>query len=131
MKNEMSDAAPRLSPIMTGLRCRCPQCGKGALFDGLLAVRARCTVCELDLAGHDAGDGPAVLAIMILGFIVVGLALVVEVKYQPPFWLHALLWLPLTMGLGIVLLRPLKAWLVAEAYQRRRSEFIAGAGSER
>jgi uncharacterized protein (DUF983 family) len=119
----MNQAEPTLSPILTGLRCRCPRCGKGALFDGLLAVRARCAVCALDLRGHDSGDGPAVLAIMILGFIIVGLALVVEVKYQPPFWLHALLWLPLTLGLGILLLRPLKAWLVAEAYHRRRSEF--------
>jgi uncharacterized protein (DUF983 family) len=126
MDEPMSEAGPILSPIVTGLRCRCPRCGKGALFEGLLAVRARCTMCGLDLGGHDSGDGPAVLAIMILGFIIVGLALVVEVKYEPPFWLHALLWLPLTLGLGILLLRPLKAWLVAEAYHRRRSEFTAG-----
>ena len=126
MEDPPRQAAPRLSPIATGLRCRCPRCGEGALFDGLLAVRARCAACGLDLGGHDCGDGPAVLVIMILGFIVVGLALVVEVKYQPPFWLHALLWLPLTLGLGILLLRPLKAWLVAEAYHRRRDEFTAG-----
>ena len=97
------------------------------MFVGVLTVRPRCEVCGLDLDGHDAGDGPAVLAIMILGFIIVGLALVVEVKYAPPFWLHALLWLPLTLGLGLLLLRPLKAWLVAEAYHRRRSEFSAGS----
>jgi uncharacterized protein (DUF983 family) len=126
MGEPTDQAEPILSPILTGLRCRCPGCGKGALFEGLLAVRARCDVCGLDLGGHDSGDGPAVLAIMIVGFIVVGLALVVEVKYQPPFWLHALLWLPLTLGLGILLLRPLKAWLVGEAYHRRRSEFTAG-----
>jgi uncharacterized protein (DUF983 family) len=126
MDERASEAEPTLSPILTGLRCRCPRCGKAPLFEGLLAVRPRCPVCGLDLAGHDSGDGPAVLAILIVGFIVVGLALVVEVKYQPPFWLHALLWLPLTLGLGILLLRPLKAWLVAEAYRRRRSEFTAG-----
>ena len=127
--NEPADAAyPVLSPLVTGLRCRCPRCGSGPLFEGLLAVRPRCDLCGLDLRHHDSGDGPAVLAIMILGFVVVGLALVVEVKYQPPFWLHALLWLPLTLGLGILLLRPLKAWLVAEAYHRRRDEFTAGDG---
>jgi uncharacterized protein (DUF983 family) len=128
MDERMRHVGPILSPIITGLRCRCPRCGKAPLFEGLLAVQPCCPVCGLDLAGHDSGDGPAVLAIMIVGFIVVGLALVVEVKYQPPFWLHALLWLPLTLGLGVLLLRPLKAWLVAEAYHRRRSEFTGGDG---
>jgi uncharacterized protein (DUF983 family) len=116
---------PQISPVVAGLKCRCPRCGRGKLFDGLLAVRARCDQCGLDLSGHDSGDGPAVLAIMILGFLVVGLALVVEVKMQPPLWLHAALWLPLTLIGGIALLRPLKAWLVAEAYYRRGSEFSA------
>lgn len=115
--------SPPLSPLITGLKCRCPRCGRGALFEGLLAVRPECGRCGLDLRGHDSGDGPAVLAIMILGFVVVGLALVIEVKFQPPLWLHAVLWLPLTLVGGIALLRPLKAWLVAEAYHRRRSEF--------
>jgi len=128
MQDSTHRAEAGLSPIVTGLRCRCQRCGKGPLFDGLLAVRPSCPVCGLDLAGHDSGDGPAVLAIMILGFIVVGLALVIEVKYEPPYWLHAVLWLPLTLGLGILLLRPLKAWLVGEAYHRRRSEFTAGDG---
>src|SRR5258708_7806833 len=80
--------SPPLSPLITGLKCRCPRCGRGALFEGLLAVRPECGVCGLDLRGHDSGDGPAVLAIMILGFVVVGLALVIEVKFQPPLWLH-------------------------------------------
>jgi len=49
----------------------------------------RCEACGLDYAFIDAGDGPAIFIIMIAGAIVVGAALIVEVKYQPPFWLHA------------------------------------------
>ena len=51
--------------------------------------------CGLDYAFIDAGDGPAIFIIMLAGAVVVAAALIVEVKYQPPFWLHAALWLPL------------------------------------
>jgi len=107
------------SPILIGLRCRCPRCGEGALFQGVLAVRERCEVCGLDLRAQDAGDGPAVFVIFILGFIVVGLAAVVELKYEPPLWLHIVLWAPLTIGGALALLRPLKATLIALQFQHR------------
>lgn len=107
------------SPFLTGLRCRCPRCGEGALFAGLLAVRERCAVCDLDLRAQDAGDGPAVFVIFILGFLVVGLAAVIELKYEPPLWVHLALWPALTLGGTIALLRPLKATLIALQYQHR------------
>jgi uncharacterized protein (DUF983 family) len=106
-----------VSPFRAGLLCRCPRCGRGALYRGLLAVRPRCSVCDLDLAAHDSGDGPAAFAILLMGFLVVGLALVVEVKYQPPLWLHAALWMPLILVGSIALLRPLKATMVALHYK--------------
>ena len=82
---------PKLSPIRTGLACRCPRCGKGRLFQGFLNLRPSCEACGLDYGFADAGDGPAVFIILIAGFVVVGCALVVEFKYEPPLWLHALL----------------------------------------
>src|SRR2546423_13973338 len=85
-------------PFGHGLACRCPRCGKGKLFQGFLTLRPRCEACGLDYAFIDAGDGPAVFVILIAGFIVVGSALVVEFKYAPPFWLHAVLWLPLILA---------------------------------
>ena len=80
---------------LRGIACRCPRCGKGKLYAGFLNLRPRCESCGLDYAFIDSGDGPAIFIIMIAGAIVVGCALIVEVKYQPPFWLHAALWLPL------------------------------------
>ena len=74
------------------------RCGKGRLFQGFLTLRPRCEACGLDFAFADSGDGPAVFVILFAGFVVVGLALVVEFLYQPPFWLHALLWGPLILA---------------------------------
>ena len=82
---------------MRGLACRCPRCGRGKLYAGFLDLRANCEACGLDYAFIDAGDGPAIFIIMLAGAIVVTCALIVEVKYQPPYWLHAVLWLPLIL----------------------------------
>ena len=69
--------------------------------------------------GQDAGDGPAVFAILFLGMIVVGLAALVEIKFSPPIWVHLLLWTPLILGGAIAMLRPLKAGLIALQYRHR------------
>lgn len=108
--------------VQAALRCRCPRCGKGRLFRGLLTVRDRCAVCGLDLCEHDTGDGPAVLVIFVLGTIVVGLAFWVEFTFSPPLWVHAVLWPVVTLPLAIVLMRPMKAAMVALQYRHRASE---------
>ncbi len=117
----MNDAAaPSTSAMLAaGLRGRCPRCHRGRLFSGFLKVADRCPACGLDLSGHDAGDGPAVAAIFILGFGVTGLAGLVEYLYAPPMWLHALLWLPLIAFGTVGLLQPLKGLTVALQYRFR------------
>jgi uncharacterized protein (DUF983 family) len=112
-----SETPPAVSPIRAALGCRCPRCGQGRLFAGLLSVRAACEVCGLDLSAQDAGDGPAVFVILFLGLIVVGLAAVVEIRFSPPIWVHLLLWTPLILGGAIAMLRPLKAGLIALQYR--------------
>ena len=78
----MSDALdPPPSPFVAGLRCRCPQCGQGRLFDGYLTVSETCEACGTRLSEHDSGDGPAVFVIFILGALVVPLALTVEAAF--------------------------------------------------
>lgn len=113
---------PPLPPTATGMRGRCPRCGEGRLFSGFLGVQPRCQACGLDFSFIDSGDGPAVFVIMIVGFIVVGLALYVEFTFAPPLWVHALLWVPLILGLSIGLLRPLKGFLIAQQYRHRAEE---------
>lgn len=106
-----------VSPFYAGLMGRCPRCGKGRLFAGYLAIVPRCPYCGLDLEFANSGDGPAVFIVLIAGFIVTGAALLVEVAYKPPLWLHAVLWLPLGLALPLLLLRPFKATLVALQYK--------------
>src|SRR5262249_11890367 len=100
-------------PIGRGLRGRCPRCGEGRLFQGFLSLRAACECCGLDYGFADAGDGPAVFVILIGGFIVVFAALITEIVYQPPYWLHAVLWLPLILIVTLVPLRLIKGLLIA------------------
>lgn len=113
----MSEEWPTVSPLMAALRCRCPRCGEGKVFKGLLQVAPSCANCDLDLGGEDAGDGPAVFVILILGALVVLAAIVVEVKFEPPLWVHLALWIPAIVGGAILLLRPLKAGLIALQYR--------------
>jgi uncharacterized protein (DUF983 family) len=120
----MSDANkyPPPSPFAAGLSCRCPQCGKGKMFQGFLTLRPRCEVCGLDYAFVDAGDGPAVFIILFAGFVVVGAALIVEVLYQPPYWVHALLWGPLILAVTLLPLRSMKGLLIALQYHHKAAE---------
>jgi uncharacterized protein (DUF983 family) len=113
---------PPVSPLTAALFCRCPRCGEGKLYNGLLTVAPRCKACDLDLAAQDAGDGPAVFVILILGALVVALAIFVEVTFAPPIWVHLLLWTPVIIGGAILLLRPLKAWLIAMQYRHHLLE---------
>jgi uncharacterized protein (DUF983 family) len=107
---------------LAGLSCACPRCGKGKLFQGFVAVRPRCDVCGLDYSFADAGDGPAVFIMFLAGFIVVGAALVTEVRYQPPFWVHAALWLPLILIVTLGPLRPMKGLMIALQYFHKAAE---------
>ena len=110
------------SPYKAGLTCSCPRCGKGRLYAGFLRLAPRCEACGLDFSFIDSGDGPAIFIMMIAGFIVVGAALVVEVKYQPPFWVHAALWLPLVLATTLLPLRIVKSLLTALQYHHRAAE---------
>jgi uncharacterized protein (DUF983 family) len=108
--------------VMRGLACRCPRCGMGKLYSGFLDLRPSCEVCGLDYAFIDAGDGPAIFIIMIAGAVVVACALIVEVKYQPPFWVHAVLWLPLILATTLLPLRSMKALLIALQFHHKAAE---------
>ncbi|MGF1640635.1 MAG: DUF983 domain-containing protein [Rhodospirillales bacterium] len=105
--------------LLSGAAGRCPRCGRGALFAGLLTITDRCTVCGLAFSGHDSGDGPAVAAIFVLGFGIVGLAWLLEVLVSPPLWVHAAVWIPATVIGAVALLRPLKGLTVAAQYRFR------------
>lgn len=104
------------------LRGLCPRCGAQTLFEGWLAFASKCRECALDFDQFDVGDGPAAFLTVIVGAPVVILALWLQLSVEPPWWVHALLWLPLTIIAVIVTLRLAKAWLLAAEYRRKARE---------
>jgi uncharacterized protein (DUF983 family) len=113
---------PSLSPIQTGLRCRCPRCGEGHIFDGFLKLKPECEVCGLDLSYADPADGPAFFVICFGCVPAVIFALWLEVYYTAPYWVHLFTTLPLILLTCIPPLRPLKGWLVSSQYFYKAAE---------
>jgi uncharacterized protein (DUF983 family) len=110
------------STLIAGLLARCPRCGEGPLFKNVLELRSACPACGLDYKFIDTGDGPAVFAIFILGFLICGAALYVEFTFEPPVWVHVLLWGIGTPLIALALLRFLKATLIALQYRNKAEE---------
>jgi uncharacterized protein (DUF983 family) len=116
------DSAPNVSLLRATLLARCPGCGRGPLFRKGLELREACNGCGMSYRFIDTGDGPAVFAIFILGFLVLGLALYVEFTYEPPAWVHVVLWGALTPLIALVVLRLLKAGLIALQFRHKAEE---------
>jgi len=112
---ESASYAP-LPPFQTGIRGRCPRCGKGHMFKGFLTLRPACEVCGLDYSFADPADGPAFFVICFGCVPSVALAVWIEVALQAPYWVHLFTSLPFMLLTCIPPLRPLKGWLVASQY---------------
>jgi uncharacterized protein (DUF983 family) len=108
--------------VVAGLTCACPRCGRGKLFAGFLSLRPRCEACGLDYNFADSGDGPAVFIVLLGGAIVVAAALITEVEFQPPYWVHAVLWLPLILLVTLGPLRPMKGLMIALQFHHKAAE---------
>lgn len=111
-----------VDPVRAALSGCCPKCGAGRLFAGLLRFAPRCDNCGLDYSQFNVGDGPAAFLTLIIGAIVTGLALWVELAYEPPFWVHIILWLPLVVVGTVAALRYSKAVLLALEYRHQATE---------
>ncbi|MGQ0659438.1 DUF983 domain-containing protein [Sphingosinicella sp.] len=125
----MTDPSPPASgrgegppPAAVALRGLCPRCGSPTLFDGIVRFAPKCRACGLDFSSFNVGDGPAAFLIFIVGGIVTALAIAVELSLSPPWWLHVLLWLPLTAALTLGLLRIGKGLLLALEFRHRARE---------
>jgi uncharacterized protein (DUF983 family) len=121
MNDDRALYAPQ-NPFQVGLHGRCPRCGEGRLFSGFLKLQPRCSACGLDFAFADSADGPAVFVILIVGFIIAGAALLTEIAYSPPIWVHFVVWIPLVLILCLGMLRPLKGVLIALQYHHKAEE---------
>lgn len=116
----MPDAPP--PPIRAGLTGHCPRCDARTLFAGWVKFADRCPRCGLDFKSFNVGDGAAAFLILILGAITAAAAIIVELKFSPPFWLHILLWPPIVLVLTILSLRASKGVLLALEYSHAARE---------
>lgn len=117
---------PDISPVRAGIAGKCPRCGGGKLFAGYLTLAERCTNCELPYDFADAGDGAAWFVMLVTGFAAVGGALWVEVMWQPSYWVHALVALPLAVVLPLLLLRPAKGMLICQQFRTKAKQGSSG-----
>lgn len=126
---ENSNGQPDLLPAaLFGL---CPNCGQKTLFCGVIAFADKCRACSLDYSKYNVGDGPAAFLTLIVGGLVLALALIVELNFYPPIWVHALLWFPLTIAAVVGLLRVSKAMLLILEHRNQAREGIIRDGSDR
>ncbi|NKB46144.1 MAG: DUF983 domain-containing protein [Alphaproteobacteria bacterium] len=123
-----SDQSPSL--LRVAFTARCPRCGEGKLYDGYLTVAKSCSVCGLGLAGHDTGDGPAFFIMLPLCIIVAVLALLTDINFRPPMWVHMTLWPLAIIGAVTLTLRPVKAVMIALQYRHRDVEHIDKSGQQ-
>lgn len=111
-----------VSPASAGFNCRCPRCGRGRLFSGYLKVAEKCDSCGLELGVMDTGDGPAVFVMFIVLIITVPLVFLVYAIFEPPMWVHAILWPIVIIGLSLALLRPAKGLMLGIQYKLKAGE---------
>jgi len=100
----------------------CPRCGAKTLFGGLIAFAPACRACGLDLTTFNVGDGAAAFLTLIVGGLVGAMAVTAQLVFHLPFWVHALLWIPIATVLVIGLMRVAKALLLALEYRHRAAE---------
>ena len=100
----------------------CPRCGSRTLFKSVVSFADRCTTCGLDFSRFNVGDGPAAFLTLAIGAILAVLAIVLDQSVHPPFWVHVILWVPLTIGMVLYGLRIAKGMLLITEYKRSARE---------
>ena len=114
--------AGRVHPQRAGLRCKCPECGNGAVFRGFLEMQECCRDCGADFSSADAGDGPAFFVMFLVAILVTPPVILLQAWLEPPYWVQLLIWSPVVLGLTMVLLRPFKATLFALQWHNKAEE---------
>ena len=109
----------------------CPDCGTKTLFSGPVQFSDKCDQCGLDYSAFNVGDGPAALLTMAIGALIIIAAISLEIAFHPPFWVHALIWIPVTVVMVVLCLRFAKgALLIAEHRKKAKEGALADKDEE-
>lgn len=109
--------------IRRGIGRRCPQCGRGKLFDGYLKINPTCAVCGLDISGHRADDAPPYITIILVGHILIPIALAVQEAFSPPMWMQFAFWLPAVSASALAILPSAKGAMIGLQWANRMHGF--------
>ena len=118
--NDIHEGQPGISKA--ALFALCPRCGNETLFAGPARFADKCPGCGLDYSGFNVGDGPAALLTMFIGALIIILAIMTDIALRPPFWVHVIIWVPVTAAMTVYTLRVAKAALLAAEYKNRARE---------
>lgn len=107
------------------LSSKCPRCCEGDLYSRpfSLTLRPVCESCGLDLSKNDSADGPAVFLIFLLGFLIVPIAVIADLKYHWSMMAHIIVWPLLMVLMAGLLLRPLKSLVIAIQFHHRATDW--------
>lgn len=114
---------PLLSAMLNGARLRCPHCGKGHLFRAYLKVADTCDACGEELHHHRADDFPPYIAIVIVGHIIVGAMLHLEMSYEIAPWVYVVTMVPAAILLPLIMLPSIKGAIVGMQWAHRMHGF--------
>lgn len=112
-----------------GLNHTCPACGEGALYTSYLKVADTCPKCGEELHHQRADDAPAYFTMFIIGHIIVGAVMTVESHFEPPLWVHAVVWTPLLLAMSLLLLPRIKGVLIGLQWAKRMHGFDKGSSN--
>ena len=100
---------PKVPLMMArGAAGRCPVCGQGRVFAGYIRVVEHCAACAAPLGAVRADDAPPYFTIFITAHVIIALVVVTGQRTSLPVWSMIALFLPLTVVIAMVLLRPVK-----------------------
>ena len=103
---------PLLTVLGRGIAGRCPNCGIGRIFAGFLRIAPACAHCAAPLGALRADDAPPYIVIFLVGHLLLPPIFWIEKAYEPPMWLHMVVWLPLFALICTFMLRPIKGAVV-------------------
>ncbi len=114
---------PLAPSLLRGFLCRCPNCGEGRLFGKFLKPVPSCAVCGEDFTHQRADDAPPYFTMVLVGHLMVPLVLAVQFTTNLSVAQHLAIWLPLTAGLTVGLLQPVKGATIALQWALRMHGF--------
>lgn len=121
-----ADSRAWTAAVTRGALHRCPACGEGALYRAYLKPVDACQACGEELFHQRADDAPPYVTILVAGHLILAAVVGIDIAYAWPLWLHALVWLPVTIGLCLAMLPVTKGALIGLQWALRMHGFGVG-----